>query len=114
MTTLTRLSIPMRDLLWQVAQMKHGWAYVSRFRGELQVADGLVRRGLVVFNEATDGQPWRYGRDGDMPQIVATDAGREEIARRWPVSPFILGTYDWRTVRQTHGEWTPREGVGWS
>lgn len=97
------LSHPMRYLLWHVAQHKYGWTHVSRHGGQLQVADGLVRRGLVEWGS--------NGREDHHPIIVATDAGRAEIALRWPVAPFILKTYDWRAVRETHGEWTPVEGV---
>lgn len=105
MTTPLRgtLSVPMRDLLWRVAQHKYGWTHVSRYNGQVQVADALVRRGLVEWG--------RHDRDHNSPTIVATDAGKAEIAERWPVSPLILDTYDWRSVRETHGEWTPREGV---
>jgi hypothetical protein len=93
-----KLSHPMRDLLWTVAQHKYGWTHVSRQRGQLQVAEGLIRRGLVMPSETHD---WRW-----QPIIVATDAGRAEIERRWPVSPFALGTYE----HQADG-WTPCEGV---
>jgi hypothetical protein len=91
------LSVPMRDLLWEVAQFMYGWRPISRRR--IPVADALVRRGLVRWGE--------HGRDHwSSPEVVATEAGREEIARRWPVSPFILGTYDHQP-----GGWTPREGA---
>lgn len=93
------LTHPMRDLLWEVAQHKYGWRYVSRYRGQIQVADGLVRRGLVEWVA-------RNPRDSHAPAIVATQAGFDEIERRWPVSPFALGTYE----HQPNG-WTPLEGV---
>jgi hypothetical protein len=44
----SRLTAPMCDLLWKVAQHEYGWAHVFRYGGELQVADALERRGLVV------------------------------------------------------------------
>lgn len=94
------LSHPMRDLLWRVAQHKYGWTYVSRHRGQLQVADGLVRRGLAEWGHGNN------ARSGSSPRIVATDDGVKEIERRWPVSPLALGTYDHQP-----GGWTPREGV---
>lgn len=90
------LSVPMRDLLWTVAQMQYGWAHVYRFGGQLQVADALVRRGLVEWG--------RNGREHPDPRVVATEAGKAEIARRWPVSPFILGTYD-----EPPGGWDRRD-----
>jgi hypothetical protein len=80
------LTVRMRDLLWQVAQHKYGWTYVSRHRGGLQVADGLVARGLVTYGILND-------RTTAAPTILVTDAGIEEIERRWPISPFVLGTY---------------------
>jgi hypothetical protein len=93
------LTVAQRDLLWTVAQHKYGWTHVSRHRGQLQVADALVRRGLVHWGS--------HGRDHHSPTIVATPfTGRQEILRRWPVSPFALGTYDHQP-----GGWTPREGV---
>jgi len=94
------LTAPMRDLLWTVAQHKYGWTHVSRHGGELQVADALVRRGFVEYGSHG------LGRGDLTPIIVATNEGRAEIERRWPVSPFALGTYD-----PQPGGWTPREGV---
>lgn len=91
-----RLTEPMRDLLWQVAQHQYGWTHVARYGGQLQVADGLVRRGLVEWG--------RNGRDHPDPRVIATDAGREEIGRRYPVSPFVLGTYEHQP-----GGWTSRD-----
>jgi hypothetical protein len=90
------LSAPMRDLLWTVAQHQYGWAHVLRFGGQLQVADALVRRGLVVWG--------LNGRDHTEPRVVATEKGRMEIRRRWPVSPFVLGTYEHQP-----GGWSPRD-----
>lgn len=66
-------------LLWTVAQHIYGWAYVGKRH---QQAQALARRGLV-----------RIDRSGE-PTVTATDAGRDYIAAHWPVSPFILGTYD--------------------
>jgi hypothetical protein len=37
---------------------------------------------------------------------VSRHTGRAEIERRWPVSPFALGTYEHQS-----GGWMPREGV---
>jgi hypothetical protein len=90
-----RLSLPMRDLLWAVAQHKYGWTHVGRHHGQQQVAEALERRGFVTF-------------DGERhhPTIAATVTGRAEIERRWPVSPFVLGTYEHQS-----GGWTPREGI---
>jgi len=93
-----KLSDPMRDLLWTVAQHKYGWTHASRHGGELQVADALVRRGFVEYGS--------HDRDHTTPIIVATDEGHAEIERRWPVSPCALGTYN-----PQPGGWTPREGV---
>jgi hypothetical protein len=94
----SRLTAPMCDLLWKVAQHEYGWPHVFRYGGELQVADALERRGLVVWG--------RNGRDHHDPRVVATALGKAEIERRWPVSPFVLGTYDHQP-----GGWTPRKGV---
>lgn len=91
------LSHPMRDLLWTVGQHKYGWTHVSRHGGGLQVADALVRRGLVQWGA--------HGRDHHHPTISATFAGTLEIERRWPVSPYALGTYE----HQPNG-WDPVEG----
>lgn len=93
-TKPVKLSVPMRNLLWRVAQMKYGWLYPSRSSGQMQTAEGLERRGLVTIE---------YRRI--EPLIAATDAGRAEIERRWPVSPFALDTYD----EQPQG-WDPPEG----
>lgn len=81
------LTVPMRDLLWQVGQHKYGWTHVSRLGGQLQVADALVERGLVAYSSPND-------RDSATPTIVAVTAGQEEIRRRWPISPFVLHTYE--------------------
>ena len=89
------LTEPMRDLLWTVAQHKYGWTHPGRHGGRLQVADALVRRGLVRWDD-------RKASDHHHAVIVATPAGYDEIARRWPVSPFVLGTYEHQP-----GGWTP-------
>lgn len=91
----------MLDLLWTVAQHKYGWTHVSRHQGQLQVADGLVSRGLVRYSYEE-----HRNREARAPVIIATLAGFAEIGRRFPVSPFALGTYE----HQPEG-WTPREGV---
>ncbi len=89
----------MRALLWQVAQHKYGWTNVDRHRGGLQVADALVARGFVTYSIL-------HGRETATPRLLVTDQGMEEIRRRWPVSPFVLGTY-----AAQPGGWTPVEGV---
>ncbi len=89
-------SLPQLDLLWTVAQHKHGWAHVSRQRGGLLVGDGLVRRGFVRWSEGR-------GREHSDPQVVVTEEGRAEIERRWPVTPLIAGTYDLPATN-----WSPR------
>ena len=87
------------DLLWTVAQHKYGWAFVGRHRGGLQVADALVRRGLLAYDEANP-------RDCPDPVVVATEAGAREIGRRWPAAPFVLGTYD-----SPPGGWSRRDAA---
>jgi hypothetical protein len=83
-----KLTKPMRYLLWTVAQHKYGWSHVARRGGQLQVADALVRRGLVEWVEPFN------GRGSHAPEIKATELGRAEIKRRWPISPFVLGSYE--------------------
>jgi hypothetical protein len=87
----------MRDLLWIVAQHKYGWAHCpndgSRIR-RLQVAEALERRGLVDIDRSKP----------HMPVCSVTPEGRMEILGRWPVSPYILGTYEHQP-----GGWTPSE-----
>ncbi len=97
------LSAPMRDLLWTMAQHKYGWAYCGNAGRErrLQVADALERRGLVAVGD----------RGSHYPHASATDAGFRLISALFPVSPFVLGTYDWALARELFGHWTPREGV---
>lgn len=93
------LTEPMRHLLWTVAQHKYGWAHCPNVYGRirrLQTAQALERRGLVTVDVDRP----------HLPMCSATDAGREEIERRWPASPFVLGTYE----RQPGG-WTPLEGT---
>lgn len=94
------LSPAMCDLLWTVAQHKYGWTHVSRHNGQLQVADGLVRRGFVAYGDD------HRARDSYRPVIYALPLGAVEIGRRWPVSPYHLGTYEHQM-----GGWTPRKGV---
>jgi hypothetical protein len=65
----------MLDLLWEIAQHKYGWTYVRRRK---LAAKALERRGLV------DG---RWSPFVSEPLVIATGAGRDAIARRWPVSP---------------------------
>lgn len=77
-----------RHKLWQVGQHKYGWCHVSRFRGELQVTNGLVRRGLVEYVLPHNGP------DSHVPEVKATAAGRAEIERRWPTAPYALGSYE--------------------
>lgn len=89
------LSHPMRDLLWSVAQHKHGWTYVRSYGGGKQIAQALERRGLVTID---------WGQT--HPTLSVTELGRAEIKRRWPISPFVLGTYE----HQPNG-YTPRRGV---
>jgi hypothetical protein len=84
----------MRNLLWRVAQHKYGWAYVQPYASQRKTAEALQRRGLVRIDRGAD---WT---------ATATDAGRAEIERRWPVSPFVLGTYE-----EQPGGWTPRDGA---
>lgn len=78
MTTLTQ---PQKHLLWKVAQHKYGWAYYTNRRGQWKTVNALHRLGLVSVS----------GRD---LTIEITDAGRAEVALRWPMSPLNLGTYD--------------------
>lgn len=92
-----KLTKPQLYRLWVLAQHKYGWSYVHPRRpGALRSARALVAAGLVEFD-----------RDEAHPDVcmVATDAGRAEVERRWPVSPFALGTYD----HQPNG-WDPPEG----
>jgi len=79
------MTVPTRDLLWRIAQHKYGWCYISR--REIAKGDALVRRGLAEWGA--------HGRDHyACPELVATELGKAEIKRRWPISPFALGTYD--------------------
>lgn len=99
MPELLRLSDAQRDLLWTVAQHKYGWAHcpnISRTVRRMQTAKALERRGLVTIDNSHP----------HNPSCSATPEGRAEIERRWPVSPYALGTYDHQP-----GGWTPREGV---
>lgn len=89
------LTAPMRRLLWTIAQHKYGWAHCIRQFGanRFKTAEALERRGLVTI----DADP--YG-----PTCSATDAGRAVIAELFPVSPFVLRTYEHQA-----GGWTPCE-----
>lgn len=95
-----KLSVPQTKLLWRVTQHVHGWAHVySGFHcEEKRTADVLVRLGLVRWGD--------NGRDCTDPHIVATDAGRAVLSRRWPVSPFALATYE-----EQPGGWMLWDGV---
>jgi hypothetical protein len=92
---MAALTEAQRDLLWTVAQHKYGWTHCSNLGRRvrtLQTARALERRGLVTVDATRH-----------HPTCAATDAGRNEIARRWPVSPFVLGTYEHQP-----GGWDPR------
>ncbi len=93
------LTTPMRELLWRVAQHKYGWIHVSRHGGWLQVADGLVARGLVTYGTLHD-------RSSVDPRILITEDGIAEVQKLWPVSPLALGTYE-----PQPGGWTPLDAV---
>lgn len=86
---MTELTAPQRKLLWTVAQHIYGCVFVA-LGPQMQTAQALERLGLV-----------RVDRTG-QPTATATEAGRDYIAREWPVSPFVLGSYD----HQPQG-WTP-------
>lgn len=92
-------SVAQRRLLWTVAQHKYGWCHCPHGFGSgdrFRTAEALGRRGLVAIDRSKP----------HMPTCSATDAGRAEIERLFPVSPFALGTYDHQP-----GGWTPIEGV---
>jgi hypothetical protein len=85
----------MRYLLWIIAQHKYGWAHCPNSGSSvrrLQTAEALERRGLVTIDKSKP----------HMPTCSATQAGRDLIAGAWPVSPFILRTYEHQP-----GGWTP-------
>lgn len=88
MAEARELTKPQRYMLWTVAQHKYGWSHVSRRGGELQVAAALIRRGLIEWVEPHNGP------DSHAPEIKATELGLAEIRRRWPISPYALGTYE--------------------
>lgn len=69
-------------LLWCVAQHKYGWCYLNSV-GQRSTGRALERRGLVTVEINHTGF-----------SIEATDAGKAEIAERWPNSPLALGTYN--------------------
>ncbi|MBS3928023.1 MAG: hypothetical protein KGZ65_06125 [Sphingomonadales bacterium] len=78
----------MAELLWAIAQHKYGWTHI-RSQDDRLAARELERLGWATIHH-------------DKQIISATDAGKEEIVRRWPVTPYGLGTYD----EQPSG-WTP-------
>lgn len=69
-------------LLWRVAQHKYGWCYLNSV-GQRSTGRALERRGLVTVEINHTGF-----------SIEASDAGKAEIAERWPNSPLALDTYD--------------------
>ncbi len=85
------LSVHMRRLLWTIAQHKYGWCYCPRGFSDFRFrsAEALERRSLVTV-------------DRERMACQSTDAGRDMIERLFPVSPFILRTYD-----PQPGGWTP-------
>lgn len=91
---LVPLSDAMRDRLWTIAQHKYGWGYYGL--RDWPSFDALERRGLVK----------RVRVSGADRVYELTEAGDAEVARRWPVSPSALKTYEHQP-----GGWTPREGV---
>jgi hypothetical protein len=94
------LSEAMNARLWTIAQHKHGWGCYGWL--DYPSFEALERRGLVwCFDRrtCTDGQ------DSER-RYELTAAGYEECARRFPVSPAVLRTYE-----PQPGGWTPREGV---
>lgn len=94
-----KLTDSMRDLLWTIAQHKYGWAHCPNHGGRVrrfQTAVALERRGLVRIDLTKP----------HMPTCSPTAAGLIVIRTEWPISPYVLGTYDHQP-----GGWTPREGV---
>lgn len=98
LTEVLSLSPTMRRLLWTVAQHKYGWAHCQPgFRcNRLRTAASLEQRGLLIVDRSN---PY-------MPTCSATERGRGVIERLFPVSPFVLGTYDHQP-----GGWTPPDGA---
>jgi hypothetical protein len=66
-------------VLWQIAQHKYGWGYVTQF-GQRSAARALQRAGLITVRHID------YRCD-------LTRAGVLEVARRWPKSPSALRSY---------------------
>lgn len=83
-----------RSLLFKVAQHRFGSMPIDRER-HLGPADALEQRGLIKYAA-------QAGRDARQPIICATDRGLQEITKRWPASPLVLGTHD-----TPAGGWTP-------
>jgi hypothetical protein len=94
---MSGLSVPMRRLLWTIAQHKYGWAYCGPEVRRMQTAEALERRGLVAINRS---RPYAL-------TCSPTEMGRGAIALWFPVSPYILGTYDHQP-----GGWTPLAAAG--
>jgi hypothetical protein len=90
---LVKITEHQRYRLWRLAQLKYGWAYANGHI-DLRSFEGLKRRGLVCRVESRDSA------------FELTDKGAEQVAMRWPVSPFVLKTYEHQP-----GGWTPVEGV---
>lgn len=82
---LTALSKSLRDRLWSLAQHTYGWGYAHGWR-QLRAYRALERRGLVqVADGRCDTGVWAF---------ALTQEGARQAQRRWPLSPFALGTYD--------------------
>lgn len=103
---MSRLTKPMRDRLWTLAQHKFGWGYVSR--RELVTCRALEHRGLVeVVESRTHGNNFAFA--------LTEDAGRREVERRWPISPFVVGSYELPVIFEHEGyqqratEWDRRD-----
>jgi hypothetical protein len=90
----TSLSTSQIGRLWKIAQHKYGWGHYG-WRDWPSYA-ALERRGLVRLVHTA----------GDCRTYELTDEGLAECARRFPVSPAVLKTYD-----PQPGGWTPRKGV---
>jgi hypothetical protein len=87
------LSPAMLQMLWRIAQHKYGWTPLYQRK---ETADALARRGLVEELDWTQHDP----------PVIGTDTGKGFCAAMWPVSPWVLGTYDHQP-----GGWTPPDGV---
>jgi hypothetical protein len=80
------LSIAQERMLWECAQHKYGWAHIPTRRNGRSTADVLVCLGLGAYG--------RNGRDHAFPKLVLAPAGRALVARRWPVTPAMVGSYE--------------------